>query len=92
MIGWEARARIAFAVLWVGTQGALVTGGARHVAPGGALVVGFQLGRGYELAEYDEHCAGAGLDLDDRWATWDRKPFPGDGSYAVSVHRRTQPE
>ena len=75
-----------------GTQAALVTGGARHVAPGGALVVGFQLGRGYELAQYDEHCAGAGLELDGRWGTWDRKPFSGDGSYAVSVHRRTPPE
>ena len=25
---------------------------------------------------------------DGRWATWARDPFPGDGSYAVSVHRR----
>jgi hypothetical protein len=26
--------------------------------------------------------------LDARYATWDRDPFPGDGSYAVSVFRR----
>ena len=25
--------------------------------------------------------------LDARYATWDRDPFPGDGSYAVSVFR-----
>ncbi len=70
------------------THAALVAGAARHVAPGGALVTGFQLGRGYELDEYDRHCADAGLLPGGRWATWARDPFPGDGSYAVSVHRR----
>jgi SAM-dependent methyltransferase len=71
-----------------GTQAALVSGCARHVAPGGALVAGFQLGRGYELDAYDEACGRSGLSLESRWATWDRDPWPGDGSYAVSVHRR----
>ena len=60
--------------------------------PGGALVVGFQLGRGYELDEYDAHCEEAGLELDGRWATWAREPFPGDGGYAVSLHRRAPAE
>jgi SAM-dependent methyltransferase len=72
-----------------GTQAALMAGGVRHVAPDGVLVIGFQLGRGYELEEFDEHCADAGLELDGRFATWGRDPFPGDGSYAVSVLRRT---
>lgn len=71
-----------------GTQAALMAGGARHVAPDGRFVIGFQLGRGYELAEFDEHCADAGLELDRRFATWARDPFLGDGSYAVSVFRR----
>jgi SAM-dependent methyltransferase len=70
-----------------GTQAALVAGGARHVAPGGALVLGFQLGRGYGLDELDAHAGDAGLALAERYATWDRDPFPGDGSYAVSVFR-----
>jgi ubiquinone/menaquinone biosynthesis C-methylase UbiE len=72
-----------------GTQAALMAGGARHVAPDGVLVIGFQLGRGYELEELDAHCADAGLELDSRFATWGRDPCPGDGSYAVSVLRRT---
>ena len=55
--------------------------------PGGRLVSGFQLGRGYDLADYDRHCATAGLTLAERFATWDRAPFAG-GDYAVSVHRR----
>jgi 2-polyprenyl-3-methyl-5-hydroxy-6-metoxy-1,4-benzoquinol methylase len=74
-----------------GTQGAVVAGCARHVEPGGALVAGFQFGRGYELAQYDEHCRACGLELSERWATWDRQPFPGDGTYAVSVHRLAHP-
>jgi 2-polyprenyl-3-methyl-5-hydroxy-6-metoxy-1,4-benzoquinol methylase len=72
-----------------GTRGALVAGCARHVEPGGVLVCGFQLGRGYELDEYDGDCREHGLELVDRWATWDRDPFPGAGDYAVSVQRRT---
>jgi SAM-dependent methyltransferase len=69
-----------------GTHAAVVAGCARHVVPGGSLVAGFQLGRGYDLAAYDEHCTAAGLTLAGRWATWDRDPYPGDGTYAVSVH------
>ena len=71
-----------------GTHAAIVAGCARHVATGGALVAGFQLGRGYELDEYDEHCVVAGLTLAERYATWDREPFAAGGDYAVSVHRR----
>lgn len=69
-----------------GTQAALVAGVARHVAPGGHLIAGFQLGRGYEIADYDAHCAAVGLELRERYATWSADPFPDDGTYAVSVH------
>jgi hypothetical protein len=68
-----------------GTQHGLVTACAAHVAPGGALVAGFQLGRGYELGEFDTSCAEAGLHITDRWSTWDRAPFAPGGDYAVSV-------
>ena len=71
-----------------GTQAAIVSGCARHVSTGGALVAGFQLGRGYAIDEYDAHCSAAGLTLAERYATWDREPFPPGGDYAVSVHRR----
>jgi SAM-dependent methyltransferase len=70
-----------------GTQSDVVAGCSRHVG-GGGLVAGFQLGRGYEVATYDEHCHRAGLTLVGRWSTWDRSVWPGDGSYAVSLHRR----
>jgi SAM-dependent methyltransferase len=69
-----------------GTHEALVAGCARHVSPVGTLVCGFQLGRGYDLATYDQHCGQAGLELMQRWATWDCESFTADAGYAVSVH------
>lgn len=70
-----------------GTQRDLVSACARHISPGGALVAGFSTDRGYPVEQYDQDCAAAGLVLDQRVATWDGQPFPGDGTYAVSVHR-----
>jgi len=70
-----------------GTQAALVAGVARHLAPGGALIAGFSLDRGYDADAYDADTAAAGLDLAERFGTWDRQAFTGAG-YAVSVHRR----
>jgi SAM-dependent methyltransferase len=70
-----------------GTHAALVAGCARHVAVDGALVSGFQTDRGYALADYDEHARAAGLELAERYGTWDAEPYD-DGGYAVSVHLR----
>jgi len=71
-----------------GTEAAVVATMARHVRPGGALVAGFQVQAGrLQLAAYDRYCHAAGLELGERWATWQREPFAG-GDYAVSVHRR----
>jgi SAM-dependent methyltransferase len=70
-----------------GTQADLITGVGRHVAPDGHLVCGFQLGRGYDLDDYDEQCAAAGLELVRRFSTWGRGPFVDGADYAVSVHR-----
>ncbi|MGW1678275.1 class I SAM-dependent methyltransferase [Saccharopolyspora sp. NPDC002376] len=70
-----------------GTQAALVASVARHVRPGGLLIAGFSLDRGYGITDYDAHTAVAGLTLTERFATWDRAPFT-NGDYAVSVHTR----
>lgn len=70
-----------------GTEEALVAGAARHVRRGGVLIAGFQLDRGYLLDTYLRHCAAAGLEPVERFATWSREPF-GGGNYCVSVHRR----
>jgi len=71
-----------------GTQADLVAGCARHVRTGGLLVAGFSLDRRYRIEDYDTHCDAAGLDLAERWGTWDRADFVDGGSYAVSVHCR----
>lgn len=70
-----------------GSEPALVAGAARHVASGGVLIAGFSLDRAYTLADYDAHCAAAGLTLAERYATWSKEPYT-DGDYAVSVHQR----
>jgi SAM-dependent methyltransferase len=61
---------------------------ARHLVPGGVLLAGFALRPDWPgLGDYDGWCAAAGLELSDRWATWDRQPYAG-GDYAVSAHVR----
>lgn len=72
-----------------GTRTALVAGCAHHLAADGVLVAGFQLGRGYALADYDEDCRRVGLAVTERFSTWSREPFSAGADYAVSVHRPT---
>jgi SAM-dependent methyltransferase len=70
-----------------GSQPALVAGCARHLSGSGCLVAGFQIDRGYGLADYDDHCGRVGLVLVERYATWAGDPFTAGGDYAVSIHR-----
>ena len=71
-----------------GTEATVISQLATHLSPGGLFVAGFQLTTGrLTLDHYDTACAAAGMELVDRWATWDREPFRG-GDYAVSLHRR----
>jgi len=70
------------------TRAAMIGSCATHVDRHGAMVTGFELGRGYSLDELDGACGGAGLVLENRWATWDGQPFGDESGYAVSVHRR----
>lgn len=68
-------------------RAAAVAGCAAHLAPGGRLVTGFSLLEGWpDLAAYDRWCAGAGLVLAERFATWNGDPFDRAAGYAVSVH------
>ena len=63
---------------------------AQHLEPGGTLIAGFTIEPdGYTLQQWDGHCAASGLDLVERYSTWDRDPYSAEGNYHVSVHRRT---
>lgn len=75
-----------------GSHARVLANVARHLAPGGLLIAGFQLRReglaALGVEQYDALCAAAGLTLAERYATWDRDPWRAGGDYAVSVHRR----
>jgi predicted TPR repeat methyltransferase len=74
-----------------GTGSTVVTNLAVRLAPGGALVSGFQLHRpDTSLAHYDEWTARAGLEHEARYATWERDPFVPGGAYIVAVDRRVR--
>lgn len=73
-----------------GTESAAVRGVAGAVKPDGVVVVGFGLDRGYALADFDAHCAAAGLVLEHRVRTWDLRPWRDGADYAVTVLRRPQ--
>jgi hypothetical protein len=59
-----------------------------HLAPGGVLISGFQLGTGYlSIAEYDRLAKEAGLEPLERWSTWQRDPWDTRSTYTLNVHR-----
>ena len=75
-------------LLTPGTEKTVIGNLARHLRPGGWLIAGFQLrAGGLPLPEYDELSKGAGLQLEERWSTWDRDAWRAGSDYAVSVHR-----
>ncbi len=62
---------------------------ARHVAPGGRLVMGTSLRPTWPSpAQLDEWAAAEGLAPERRFATWEGDPFVDGGDYIVTVHRR----
>ena len=51
----------------------------------GRLVVGFGLDRGWSREEFDADADDAGLRLEQRWSTWDLRPFGEGSGFMVSV-------
>jgi len=58
-----------------------------HVRTGGRIVLGFSLDRGYGVEQLDADVATAGLELEQRFATWDLVPFTGEAGFAVTFLR-----
>ncbi len=72
-----------------GVEDRVIANAARWLAPGGLLVTGYSLQPdGFGPRRHDALAAAAGLELQDRWSTWDRRPFSAGDRYAVAVHRR----
>ncbi len=61
---------------------------AAQIRRDGVLVTGFGTARGYRLEDLDAHCAGAGLVLEHRFATWDLRPWSPDADFAVTIARK----
>ncbi|MFB9731525.1 class I SAM-dependent methyltransferase [Ornithinimicrobium kibberense] len=64
---------------------------AAAVRPGGFVLVGCRVTRGFTPADLDAALPSAGLTLQHRFATWDLRPWDEDATFAVSVLRRTGP-
>ena len=71
-----------------GSEKDVLTRLAAHVRPEGPIVIGFATDREYRLDAFDADARAAGLRLDHRFATWDLRPWRGDGTFAVTVLRR----
>lgn len=63
----------------------LVTAGEDVEGRAGRLVVGFGLDRGWTLPEFDRDVAAAGLRLEQRWSTWDLRPFDDENGFMIAV-------
>jgi 2-polyprenyl-3-methyl-5-hydroxy-6-metoxy-1,4-benzoquinol methylase len=61
---------------------------AAHLRPDGFAVIGFAADRGYELPDFDRHAAAAGLVTEQRFATWDLRPWRSGSPFSVTVLRR----
>lgn len=71
-----------------GREASVVARVSAHLAPGGLFICGFQVrAGGYGPADVDRDATAAGLRFVARWSTWDRKAWPRDGGYQVSLHR-----
>lgn len=61
---------------------------AAQVRPGGFVLVGCRVGRGFTPQQLDAALPGTGLVLEQRFATWDLRPYREDPDFCVSVLRR----
>jgi SAM-dependent methyltransferase len=70
-----------------GTEQRVLESIARHVRPGGRIILGFATNRELTLSSFDDDVAAAGLVLEQRFATWDLVPFSDDADFAVTFLR-----
>jgi SAM-dependent methyltransferase len=72
-----------------GSEGAVLANVARLLVDGGRAISGYTLHPGgFGIEQHDALAAVVGLELEDRWSTWDGAPFGASSTYNVSVHRK----
>lgn len=70
-----------------GTGAAVLDRLRAHVGPDAPVIVGFGMGRGYTLDEFDADIEAAGLSIEHRFATWDLRAWHPSADFAVTVLR-----
>ncbi len=58
------------------------------LAPEGRAVLGFGAGRGYDFAQFFVDVDAAGLRVEQKFSTWDLRPFGEDSTFLVAVLAR----
>ena len=69
------------------SEGDVLARVAAHVKPDGVVVVGFRLDSTYRLDAFNADLESAGLQVEQRFATWDLRPFTDDADFAVTIAR-----
>lgn len=70
-----------------GTEVEVLRGLGAHVRPDGRIVIGFGLDRGYAVEQFDADIAKTALIVDQRFATWDLRPFTAQSDFNVTILR-----
>lgn len=71
-----------------GTEQAVLERIWMHLREDGVFVTGFATDRDYTVAELDTDLAAVGFVLEQRFATWDLRPWTADSDWAVTVARK----
>ncbi|WP_462417521.1 class I SAM-dependent methyltransferase [Kytococcus sp. Marseille-QA3725] len=71
-----------------GARGAVLASVAAHLVDAGFLVIGCRTTTGFPTSALDELLPGAGLVVQQRFATWDLQPWHEEAEFAVTVARR----
>ena len=69
-----------------GTEQQVLASIARHVRPDAPLITGFHTAR-MQVADFDRHALLAGWAVEQRFATWDLRPWHADADFAVTILR-----
>lgn len=67
------------------TRRDVLAGFRRHLAAGGRAVIGFGMGRGYEVDDFRDDAATAGLRVALELGTWDLRPFGPESDFIVAI-------
>lgn len=60
---------------------------AKHMHASSRYVTGFQLARGYSNQQFTQDAEAVGLEVSQRFGTWQFEPFVGDGEFLFAVLR-----